>query len=167
MATVTLKGNKVKVGGNLPAVGDIAPDFSLTGKNLADVTLASFAGKRKVLNIVPSLDTPTCQQSTRVFNEKASAMKNTAVLVIAADLPFAMSRFCGAEGLENVVTLSTFRGRDFHDKYGVDILDGPLRGLTARAVVVLDENNKVMHSELVPEIASEPDYQAALDAIAR
>ena len=167
MATVTLKGNKVKVGGNVPAVGDIVPDFSLTGKDLADVTLASFAGKRKVLNIVPSLDTPTCQQSTRVFNEKASAMKNTAVLVIAADLPFAMSRFCGAEGLENVVTLSTFRGRDFHDKYGVDILDGPLRGLTARAVVVLDENNKVMHSELVPEIASEPDYQAALDAIAR
>lgn len=167
MATVTLKGNKVKVGGNLPAVGDIGPDFSLTGKDLADVTLASFAGKRKVLNIVPSLDTPTCQQSTRVFNEKASAMKNTAVLVIAADLPFAMSRFCGAEGLENVVTLSTFRGREFHNKYGVDILDGPLRGLTARAVVVLDENNKVMHSELVPEIASEPDYQAALDAIAR
>ncbi len=166
MATVTLKGNKVKVGGNLPAVGKAAPDFSLTGKDLSDVTLGSFAGKRKVLNIVPSLDTPTCQQSTRVFNEKASALKNTAVLVIAADLPFAMSRFCGAEGLENVVTLSTFRGRDFHDKYGVDILDGPLRGLTARAVVVLDEDNKVMHSELVPEIASEPDYQAALDAIA-
>lgn len=166
MATVTLKGNKVKVGGNLPAAGKAAPDFSLTGKDLSDVTLGSFAGKRKVLNIVPSLDTPTCQQSTRVFNEKASALKNTAVLVIAADLPFAMSRFCGAEGLENVVTLSTFRGRDFHDKYGVDILDGPLRGLTARAVVVLDEDNKVMHSELVPEIASEPDYQAALDAIA-
>lgn len=166
MATVTLKGNKVKVGGNLPAVGKAAPDFSLTGKDLSDVTLGSFAGKRKVLNIVPSLDTPTCQQSTRVFNEKASALKNTAVLVIAADLPFAMSRFCGAEGLENVVTLSTFRGRDFHDKYGVDVLDGPLRGLTARAVVVLDEDNKVMHSELVPEIASEPDYQAALDAIA-
>lgn len=167
MATVTLKGNKVKVGGNMPAVGDTAPDFSLTGKDLADVTLGSFAGKRKVLNIVPSLDTPTCQQSTRVFNEKASAMKNTAVLVIAADLPFAMSRFCGAEGLDNVVTLSTFRGRDFHDKYGVDILDGPLRGLTARAVVVLDENNKVLHTELVPEIASEPNYKAALDAIAR
>ncbi len=151
----------------MPAVGDTAPDFSLTGKDLADVTLGSFAGKRKVLNIVPSLDTPTCQQSTRVFNEKASAMKNTAVLVIAADLPFAMSRFCGAEGLDNVVTLSTFRGRDFHDKYGVDILDGPLRGLTARAVVVLDENNKVLHTELVPEIASEPNYKAALDAIAR
>jgi thiol peroxidase len=167
MATVTLKGNKVNVGGNIPAVGDIAPGFSLTGKDLADVALDSFAGKRKVLNIVPSLDTPTCQQSTRVFNEKASAIKNAVVLVIAADLPFAMSRFCGAEGLENVVTLSTFRGRDFHHKYGVDILDGPLKGLTARAVVVLDENNKVLHSELVPEIASEPDYQAALDAVAR
>ena len=157
MATVTLKGSKVNVGGNLPATGDAAPDFSLTGKDLADVSLATFAGKRKVLNIVPSLDTPTCQQSTRVFNEKASAMKNATVLVIAADLPFAMSRFCGAEGLNNVVTLSTFRGHEFHNKYGVDILDGPLKGLTTRAVVVLDENNKVMHSELVPEIASEPD----------
>ena len=167
MATVTLKGSKVKVGGNLPAPGDAAPDFSLTGKDLADVSLAAFAGKRKVLNIVPSLDTPTCQQSTRVFNEKASAMKNAVVLVIAADLPFAMSRFCGAEGLDNVVTLSTFRGHDFHNKYGVDVLDGPLKGLTARAVVVLDKNNNVLHSELVPEIASEPDYQAALDALAK
>ncbi|HUU72287.1 MAG TPA: thiol peroxidase [Burkholderiales bacterium] len=167
MTTVTLKGNPVSVGGNLPAAGDSAPDFNLTGKDLADASLSAFAGKRKVLNIVPSLDTPTCQQSTRVFNEKASAMKNTAVLVIAADLPFAMSRFCGAEGLENVITLSTFRGRDFHDKYGVDILDGPLKGLTTRAVVVLDENNKVMYSELVPEIASEPNYQAALDALSK
>ena len=167
MATVTLKGTKVNVGGNLPAPGDAASDFSLTGKDLADVSLESFAGKRKVLNIVPSLDTPTCQQSTRVFNEKASAMKNAAVLVIAADLPFAMSRFCGAEGLDNVVTLSTFRGRGFHKDFGVDILDGPLKGLTARAVVVLDENNKVLHSQLVPEIASEPDYQAALDALSK
>lgn len=167
MATVTLKGTKVNVGGKLPVPGESAPDFKLTGKDLADASLANFAGKRKVINIVPSLDTPTCQQSTRVFNEKASAMKNTSVLVIAADLPFAMARFCGAEGLENVVTLSTFRGRDFHDKYGVDILDGPLKGLTARAVVVLDENNKVLHSQLVPEIASEPDYQAALDALSK
>ncbi len=167
MATVTLKGNKVNVGGKLPAVGDSAPDFNLTGKDLQDVSLQHFAGKRKVLNIVPSLDTPTCQQSTRVFNEKASAMNNATVLVIAADLPFAMARFCGAEGLENVVTLSSFRGRDFHDNYGVDILDGPLKGLTARAVVVLDENNKVLHSQLVPEIANEPDYQAALDALAK
>ena len=120
---------------------------------------------RKVLNIVPSLDTPTCAKSTRVFNEKASGMTNTVVLVIAADLPFAMSRFCGAEGLKNVVTLSTFRGKDFHSKYGVDIADGPLRGLTARGVVVLDENNKVKHAELVAEIAQEPDYDAALASL--
>lgn len=165
MATVTLKGNPVSVAGTLPRPGESGPDFSLTGKDLADVSLASWAGKRKVLNIVPSLDTPTCQKSTRVFNEKASAMKNAVVLVIAADLPFAMSRFCGAEGLSNVVTLSTFRGRDFHQKYGVDITDGALRGLTARAVVVLDENNKVLHSELVPEIANEPNYDAALAAL--
>jgi thiol peroxidase len=147
MATVTLKGNPVNVGGKLPAAGDSAPDFSLTGKDLQDVSLEHFAAKRKVLNIVPSLDTPTCQQSTRVFNEKASAMNNAVVLVVAADLPFAMARFCGAEGLENVVTLSTFRG--------------------ARAVVVLDENNKVLHSQLVSEIANEPDYQAALDALGK
>jgi thioredoxin-dependent peroxiredoxin len=162
MATVTLKGNPVRVGGNFPKPGDSVPDFSLTAGDLSDVTLATYAGKRKVLNIVPSLDTPTCAKSTRVFNEKASAMKNTVVLVIAADLPFAMSRFCGAEGLKNVVTLSTFRSKDFHDKYGVDIADGPLRGLTARGVVVLDENNKVKHAELVPEIAQEPNYDAAL-----
>ena len=134
-------------------------------KDLQEVTLGAFAGKRKVLNIVPSLDTPTCQKSTRVFNEKAAGMNNTAVLVIAADLPFAMSRFCGAEGLSNVVTLSTLRDRGFHRRYGVDIVGGPLEGLTARAVVVLDENNKVLHSELVPEIASEPNYDAALAAL--
>ena len=162
MATVTLRGNPVNVGGNFPKVGDSAPDFNLTASDLSDVSLASYAGKRKVLNIVPSLDTPTCAQSTRVFNEKASAMSNTVVLVIAADLPFAMSRFCGAEGLKDVVTLSTFRGKDFHTKYGVDISDGPLRGLTARSVVVLDENNKVKHAELVSEIAQEPNYDAAL-----
>jgi thiol peroxidase len=165
MATVTLKGNPVTVSGNLPKKGDSVPDFSLTGKDLKDVALKDFAGKRKVLNIVPSLDTPTCQQSTRVFNEKASAMNNAVVLVVAADLPFAMSRFCGAEGLSNVVTLSTFRDHGFHGKYGVDIVDGPLKGLTARAVVVLDENNKVLHSELVPEIANEPNYEAALTAL--
>jgi thioredoxin-dependent peroxiredoxin len=162
MATVTLKGNPVRVLGNLPGKGDSAPDFTLTGKDLGDVTLKNYAGKRKVLNIVPSLDTPTCQQSTRVFNQKASGASNATVLVVSADLPFAMSRFCGAEGLNNVVTLSTFRHRDFHDKYGVDIADGPLKGLTARAVIVLDENNKVLHSQLVPEIASEPNYEAAL-----
>ena len=165
MATVTLRGNPVKVGGNFPKVGDGAPDFNLTAGDLSDVSLASYAGKRKVLNIVPSLDTPTCAQSARVFNEKASAMSNTVVLVIAADLPFAMSRFCGAEGLKDVVTLSTFRGKDFHTKYGVDISDGPLRGLAARSVVVLDENNKVKHAELVSEIAQEPNYDAALAAL--
>jgi thioredoxin-dependent peroxiredoxin len=165
MATVTLKGNPITVAGNLPKRGDAAPDFSLATKELGDVGLSQWAGKRKVLNIVPSLDTPTCQKSTRVFNEKASTMNNSVVLVIAADLPFAMSRFCGAEGLDNVVTLSTFRAKDFHRQYGVDIADGPLKGLTARAVVVLDENNKVLHSELVPEIAQEPDYDAALAAL--
>ncbi|MGH8677382.1 MAG: thiol peroxidase [Burkholderiales bacterium] len=165
MTTVTLKGKPVTVAGNLPKKGETASEFSLTGKDLADVALKIFAGKRKVLNIVPSLDTPTCAKSTRVFNEKATAMKNAVVLVISADLPFAMSRFCGAEGLNNVVTLSTFRGRDFHQKYGVDVTDGPLKGLTARAVVVLDENNKVLHSELVPEIGNEPNYDAALAAL--
>lgn len=165
MTTVTLKGNPVSVAGNLPKKGEGAPDFSLTGKDLGDVSLKSYANKRKVLNIVPSLDTPTCQQSTRVFNQKASSANNAVVLVISADLPFAMSRFCSTEGLNNVVTLSTFRGRDFHGRYGVDIADGPLKGLTARAVVVLDENNKVLHSELVPEIANEPNYEAALAAL--
>ena len=162
MATVTLGGNPINVAGSLPAAGATAGAFTLTGKDLKEVSLADYAGKRKVLNIVPSLDTPTCQKSTRVFNEKASAMTDTVVLVIAADLPFAMSRFCGAEGLNNVVTLSTFRNRDFHQTYGVDITDGPLKGLTARAVVVLDAANKVLHSELVPEIKNEPNYDAAL-----
>lgn len=162
MATVTLGGNPVNVAGNFPKRGDTIPDFSLTGGDLKDVSLKDYAGKRKVLNIVPSLDTPTCQTSTRKFNEKASSLTNTVVLVIAADLPFAMKRFCGAEGLDNVVTLSTMRGRDFHTRYGVDIADGPLKGLTARGVVVVDENNKVLHSELVSEIKQEPNYDAAL-----
>jgi len=165
MATVTLKGSPVTVGGTLPGRGAAAPDFALTNKDLKDVGLADFAGKRKVLNIVPSLDTPTCAKSTRVFNEKASGMSNTVVLVISSDLPFAMSRFCSAEGLSNVITLSTFRNRAFHSKYGVDVVDGPLRGLTARSVVVVDENNKVLHSELVSDIANEPNYEAALSSL--
>jgi thioredoxin-dependent peroxiredoxin len=165
MATVTLGGTPVNVAGNFPKRGDTIPDFSLTGGDLKDVSLKDYAGKRKVLNIVPSLDTPTCQTSTRKFNEKASSLTNTVVLVIAADLPFAMKRFCGAEGLDNVVTLSTMCGRDFHTKYGVDIADGPLKGLTARGVVVVDENNKVLHSELVSEIKQEPNYDAALAAL--
>lgn len=165
MATVTLGGNPISVAGNFPKRGDTIPDFSLTTGELKDVSLKDYAGKRKVLNIVPSLDTPVCQASTRKFNEKAGSLPNTVLLVIAADLPFAMKRFCGAEGLTNVVTLSTMRGRDFHAKYGVDITDGPLKGLTARGVVVVDENNKVLHAELVPEIKQEPNYDAALAAL--
>jgi thiol peroxidase len=165
MTQVTLGGNPITVAGSFPKKGEGAADFSLTTKELKDVGLKDYAGRRKVLNIVPSLDTPVCQKSTRVFNEKASALGNTTVLVISADLPFAMSRFCTAEGLNNVVTLSTMRGRDFHQKYGVDITDGPLKGLTARAVVVLDEGNRVLHAELVPEIKQEPNYDAALAAL--
>ena len=165
MSTVTLGGNPINVAGNFPKAGDAGSEFSLTGKDLKEVGLKDFAGKRKVLNIVPSLDTPVCQTSTRKFNEKAGSLANTVVLVVSGDLPFAMKRFCEAEGLNNVVTLSTFRGRDFHGKYGVDITDGPLKGLTARAVVVLDENNKVKYSQLVPEIKNEPDYDAALAAL--
>jgi thiol peroxidase len=165
MPNVTLGGNPIKVAGNFPGKGDTAPDFTLTSKDLKDVGLKDFTGKRKVLNIVPSLDTPVCAKSTRIFNERASDAANTALLVISADLPFAMNRFCGAEGINNVVTLSTARNRDFHAKYGVDITDGPLKGLTARAVVVLDENNRVLHSQLVPEIKNEPDYEAALAAL--
>jgi thiol peroxidase len=165
MASVTLKGNPVLVAGQLPQNGETGSDFRLVGKDLQNVGLSQFAGKRKVLNIVPSLDTPTCQQSTRVFNQRASSANNAVVLVISADLPFAMSRFCGAEGLDNVVTLSTLRDPGFHRRYGVDIVGGPLEGLTARAVVVLDENNRVLHSELVPEIANEPNYDAALAAL--
>ncbi len=160
--TVTLAGNPIAVNGRFPRKGDVAPAFALVGKDLAEITLASFAGKRKILNVFPSIDTPTCAMSVRQFNAKASGLPNTVVLCISADLPFAQARFCGAEGLDNVVTLSTLRGREFLEAYGVAIASGPLAGLAARAVVVLDENNRVIHSELVPEIKQEPDYTAAL-----
>lgn len=162
---VTLAGKPIQIEGAFPKVGDKAPDFHLVDKDLKDVSLKDFAGKRKVLNIVPSLDTPVCAQSTRVFNEKASSLPNTVVLVISADLPFAQARFCGAEGLNNVITLSTLRGAEFKRNYGVAIADGPLAGLTARAVIVLDENDRVIYTELVPEIKQEPSYQAALAAL--
>lgn len=162
MSTVTRGGLPTEVAGRFPQQGDSAPAFSLVGADLADVTLDNFAGKRKVLNIVPSLDTPTCQTSTRKFNAEAGALTSTVVLVVSADLPFAMKRFCETEGLTNVVNLSTMRGRAFLRDYGVEIADGPLAGLATRAVVVLDENNKVIHSELVSEIKNEPDYAAAL-----
>lgn len=162
MTTVTLEGNPLNVGGHFPQVGESAHSFMLVDKDLNDVSLSHFAGKRKVLSIVPSLDTPVCAASTRAFNEAAGSLKNTVVLVISADLPFAQARFCGAEGLHNVVTLSTMRGRDFNKDYGVMITDYPLSGLTARAVIVLDENDRVIYSQLVPEITQEPDYDAAL-----
>ena len=164
-STVTLGGNAIEIAGNFPKKGDKAPAFSLVGKDLAEVTLASLSGKRKILNIFPSVDTPTCATSVRQFNQKANDKPNTVVLCISADLPFAQNRFCGAEGLSNVVTLSTMRGRDFLDAYGVAIKTGPLAGVAARAVVVLDENDKVVHSQLVPEIRNEPDYAAALGAL--
>lgn len=162
---VTHLGNPIKVDGTFPQVGQKAPQFSLVNRDLADVTLANFSGKKKVLNIVPSLDTPVCALSTRKFNEQASNMDNTAVLIIAADLPFAMSRFCDAEGLDKVVTLSTMRGANFMQDYGVAIAEGPFAGITARAVIVLDESDTIVHAELVPEIADEPNYDAALAAL--
>jgi thioredoxin-dependent peroxiredoxin len=163
--TVTLGGNPITVGGRFPAKGEQAPAFSLVAKDLSDVTLASLAGKRKILNIFPSIDTPTCATSVRKFNQSAAELANTVVLCISADLPFAQSRFCGAEGLSNVQTLSTLRGRDFLANYGVAIENGPLAGLSARAVIVLDADDKVLHAEMVPEIKNEPDYAAALAAL--
>ncbi|WP_109077078.1 thiol peroxidase [Aggregatibacter kilianii] len=166
MSKVTLAGNPIDVAGNFPVVGAQVADFSLVNNELADVTLESFAGRRKVLNIFPSIDTGVCATSVRKFNEKAANLANTVVLCISADLPFAQARFCGAEGIENAKTLSTFRNHDLHNTLGVNITSGPLAGLTARAVIVLDENNKVLHSELVSEIKNEPNYDAALAVLA-
>ncbi len=166
MATVTLAGNPVNVNGDFPQAGTTAKPFSLVNKDLADVSLLSFASKRKVLNIFPSVDTPVCAASVRHFNESASKLNNTVVLCISADLPFAQARFCGAEGLDNVVSLSTLRGSEFKQAYGVDIVDSVLAGLTARAVVVLDEADKVLYAELVDEITHEPNYDAALKVLA-
>lgn len=165
MTTVTLKGSPVDVAGSLPAKGGAAPDFTLANGALADVSLDDFGGKRKVLNIVPSLDTPTCATSTRKFNADASSLPDTVVLVISADLPFAAARFCTTEGLANVVPLSTFRAPSFARDYGVALVSGPLAGLTARAVVVLDKDNTVLHTQLVAEIGDEPDYAAAEAAL--
>ena len=165
MSTVTLEGNPVNVEGHFPQPGEKAHSFMLVDKDLNDVALSHFKGKRKVLSIVPSLDTPTCAQSTLVFNQQAASLANTVVIVISSDLPFAQARFCGAQGIENVITLSTLRGRDFHRDYGVLITEHPLTGLTARAVIVLDENDTVIYSQLVPEISDEPDYDAALAAL--
>jgi thiol peroxidase len=165
MARVTLKGNPLQTYGELPAVGQQAPDFRLVDGDLNDLTLADFAGKRKILNIVPSLDTPTCASSARKFNEKAAAKRDSVVLVISADLPFAQKRFCAAEGIANVVALSMMRSKNFAKDYGTLITEGPLTGVSARAVLTLDENDRVVHAELVSEIADEPDYDAALSAL--
>lgn len=164
MANITLRGNPIHTGGELPHVGATAPDFVLTGSDLKDVSLQHFAGKKKILNIVPSLDTPVCATSTRRFNEDASKLSNTVVLVISNDLPFAQKRFCTTEGLANVVALSELRTRDFGATYGARITDGPMAGLLSRAVVVIDEHDKVVYTEQVPEIAHEPDYAKALAA---
>lgn len=166
MTTITLAGNPIDVAGQFPTKGAQVADFRLVANDLSDVSLADFAGKRKVLNIFPSIDTGICAASVRTFNQKAAELANTVVLCISADLPFAQARFCGAEGIENAKTLSTFRANAFRQAVGVDITSGPLAGLTARAVIVLDENNVVLHSELVPEIKQEPNYAAALAALA-
>ena len=163
--TTALGGTPVKLYGDFPQVGKPAPSFSLVNKDLEDITLGSYAGKRKVLNIVPSLDTPTCQASARRFNKEVSSLDNTVVINISADLPFAMARFCSSEGLNNVDNLSVMRGREFMRDYGVKIADGVLAGLTARAVIVLDSNNVVRYTELVSDIKKEPDYAAALAAL--
>ena len=163
--TVHFQGNPVTVAGQLPQPGDKAKDFTLVAKDLSDVALSNFVGKRKVLNIFPSIDTGVCAASVRKFNQLATEIDNTVVLCISADLPFAHSRFCGAEGLSNVITLSTLRNAEFLKNYGVEIAEGPLKGLAARAVVVIDENDNVVFSQLVNEITNEPDYTAALDVL--
>ena len=165
MANITLGGNPIHTSGELPAVGAKAPDFKLTNGALAEVSLKDFAGKRKVFNIYPSIDTPTCATSTRKFNEAAGKLADTVVLCVSGDLPFAAKRFCDMEGLANVSHLSTFRNPEFMKAWGVAFAEGPLLGLTVRAVVVVDENDKVIHAEMVPEIAQEPNYDAALKAL--
>jgi len=165
MAKIALRGNPVNTNGELPKVGSKAPDFKLVTKDLQDVGLVDYKGKKKILNIYPSIDTPVCALSTRKFNEHAKQHADTVMLMISADLPFAQGRFCGNEHLDNVVTLSMMRGQKFAEDYGVRILDGALAGITARAVVVLDGNDKVLYTEMVSDISHEPNYEAALKAL--
>ncbi len=164
MTTITFQGKPIETSGALPLVGTNAPDFSLVNGKLADVTLATYKGKRKILNIVPSIDTPTCATSTLKFNEKAAHLHNTVVLVVSADLPFAQCRFCSNESLHHVIPLSTFRST-FAEDYGVKLVDSILAGLTARAVVVINEEDRVIYTELVKELSDEPDYKSALAAL--
>ncbi|TXE11753.1 thiol peroxidase [Seonamhaeicola algicola] len=165
MATVTLKGNPINTSGSLPKVGDKAPDFTLTATDLSSKSLKDFAGSRVVLNIFPSVDTGTCAQSVRQFNTEASELENTKVLCISRDLPFAQDRFCGAEGLNNVVNLSDFKTGKFGENYGVNFVDGPLEGLLSRSVVVINENGEVLYTEQVAETVDEPNYKAALEVL--
>ncbi|MBN2684573.1 MAG: thiol peroxidase [Pontiellaceae bacterium] len=165
MALVSLQGNPVNTVGELPAAGTTAPLFSGVKQDLSECSLAELAGQKVVLNIFPSIDTDVCAASTRRFNEAANGLQNTAILCVSADLPFALGRFCGAEGLENVVPVSIFRNPEFGNSYGVTIKDSVLAGLLSRAVVVIDETGKVVYTELVPEITQEPDYEAALAAL--
>jgi len=165
MAKITFKGDAINTCGTLPEVGTMAKDFCLTGTNLVDVSLKNFEGKRLVMNIFPSIDTGVCSTSVRRFNKEVEKMKNTAVLCISVDLPFAHKRFCGAEGLDHVVSLSEMRTRGFGEDYGVRMVDGPLAGLFSRAVVVLDEAGKVIYTEQVPEIGQEPQYQPVVDLL--
>lgn len=158
MSTVKFKGNEVHTVGQLPLVGNMAPDFVLTGSDLGDISLKNYRGKRVLLNIFPSLDTPTCAMSVRRFNQWMSEKDNVIVLCISKDLPFAQKRFCGAEGLDRVITASDFRSPSFAHDYGVLLADGPLRGLMARAVVAIDESGKVLYTQLVDEISEEPNY---------
>lgn len=162
MASVTLKGSTIHTNGELPKVGSVAPDFVLVDTELKDCSLKDFKGKKKILSIVPSLDTSTCSISAKRFNESAKEDPNLLVLVVSCDLPFAQKRLCGTEGIQNIQTLSMMRSKEFASKYGVLITDGPLAGIAARAIVVLDENDKVLYTELVPEITQEPDYEKAL-----
>jgi thioredoxin-dependent peroxiredoxin len=165
MASVALGGNPLHTNGDLPTAGTTAHDFKLVKTDLGIATLEDFSGKRLILNIFPSIDTSTCATSVRQFNQLASSLENTKVLCISRDLPFAQKRFCGAEGLDNVLTLSDFNTGDFGKDYGLELVDGPMKGLHARAVVVLDENHNVTHVELVPDIKDEPNYEAALAAL--
>ena len=165
MAKLTLKGNEVNTNSEIVQIGQTAPDFTLVDSDLNDVNLASYEGKNKVLSIVPSLDTPVCQKSTLIFNEKVAELDDTLMLIVSSDLPFAMKRFCTSESLDNVMPVSMMRSRNFAKDYGVLLIDGPLSGITSRAVVVISKDNKIIHSELVSEIANEPNYQAALDSL--
>ena len=164
MAQVTFKGSPVQTVGELPGIGSDAPDFTLVKQDLSETTLADYSGQKLVLNIFPSIDTGVCALSVKAFNEKAAGLNNASVLCVSVDLPFAHARFCGAEGIEKVETASSFRA-NFGEHYGVTIADGPLAGLLARAVVVIDETGQVIYTELVPEIAQEPDYAAAIVAL--